>query len=361
MSIASEITRIKNAKTDIATSIANKGVAVPDETKIDDYSALIDSITTGGGGSDVSGVTATADDVLKGKKIVTKDGELVEGAIPDNRAVSKTLDTTTTVCPIPKGYYSEEGEVSIALTSLTRTPSEIEQTVEPPEGHVLSSVIIKPIPDNYADVSEVTLPAEYVLAGWTYIDATGEPVIGSMPNNGSVSAYIDGVNQTYVTIPAGYTTGGTVTYIGSDDSGVMGYVTELTLNITDISDKQFENGKGLAETKTVRLPDVETIGTGGFISAPNIETIDIGENIATIHISAFNNCSSLKRLIFRGLWLAESGRLLLQNTPISKKLDGAYIYVPDIYLAQYKAAANWSYWAESIRDRIKPISDLEGE
>lgn len=50
MSISSEITRISNAKTAIAESIANKGVTVPSGTKIDGMATLIDSIQTGGGG-----------------------------------------------------------------------------------------------------------------------------------------------------------------------------------------------------------------------------------------------------------------------------------------------------------------------
>ena len=51
MSISSEITRISNAKTAIAQSIANKGVTVPSGTKIDGMATLIDSIQTGGGGA----------------------------------------------------------------------------------------------------------------------------------------------------------------------------------------------------------------------------------------------------------------------------------------------------------------------
>lgn len=54
MSISSEITRISNAKTAIAQSIANKGVTVPSGTKIDGMATLIDSIQTGGGGGDTS-------------------------------------------------------------------------------------------------------------------------------------------------------------------------------------------------------------------------------------------------------------------------------------------------------------------
>ena len=53
MSIATEITRLQNAKASIKTSIENKGVTVPSATKLDGYSTLIDSIQTGGGGYDL--------------------------------------------------------------------------------------------------------------------------------------------------------------------------------------------------------------------------------------------------------------------------------------------------------------------
>lgn len=49
MSIATEITRLQNAKASIKTSIENKGVTVPSATKLDGYSTLIDAIPSGGG------------------------------------------------------------------------------------------------------------------------------------------------------------------------------------------------------------------------------------------------------------------------------------------------------------------------
>lgn len=49
MSIADEILRIQQAKSDLATSITNKGVTVPAATTIDGYAALVDQIQQGGG------------------------------------------------------------------------------------------------------------------------------------------------------------------------------------------------------------------------------------------------------------------------------------------------------------------------
>ena len=51
MSIASEITRLQQAKNDLASSLAAKGVTVPSSATLDDYAALVDSIPAGGGGS----------------------------------------------------------------------------------------------------------------------------------------------------------------------------------------------------------------------------------------------------------------------------------------------------------------------
>lgn len=49
MSIANEIARLQQAKSDLATSITNKGVTVPAAATLDGYAALVDSIQQGGG------------------------------------------------------------------------------------------------------------------------------------------------------------------------------------------------------------------------------------------------------------------------------------------------------------------------
>lgn len=49
MSIASEITRLQTAKSDLKTAIEDKGVTVPTAATLDDYADLVDAIQTGGG------------------------------------------------------------------------------------------------------------------------------------------------------------------------------------------------------------------------------------------------------------------------------------------------------------------------
>lgn len=161
---------------------------------------------------DISGVTATAADVLANKVIITSDGETVAGTMPNNGAVSKTLDATTSnqSYTIPAGYHNGKGTVIISLEEKSATPTKSAQTITPTTGKVLSKVSVAAIPDAYQDVSSVDAVAADVLDGKKIVISDGTVVTGSMANNGAINSTIDGLTLTSVTIPSGYTTGGTV-------------------------------------------------------------------------------------------------------------------------------------------------------
>lgn len=222
---------------------------------------------------DVSSVTAGAGDVLTGKVFVTAAGVVTPGEMANNGAVSKTLDVTTITYTVPKGYHSGSGKVQIVLESKTVTPTKSTQKVTPTAGKVLSEVTVNPIPDEYITTDDATATAAKILAGETaYVDGEkvtgtmtdngaktstlnaggsytipagyhngsgkitakdlasqtagtaaaaeilsgetawvgGTKVTGTMANNGATGGSIDGMTNTSVTIPAGYTTGGTV-------------------------------------------------------------------------------------------------------------------------------------------------------
>ena len=157
----------------------------------------------------VSSVTAVAGNVLTGKIFVTADGTVTTGTMANNGAVSKTLDGTTVSYTIPAGYHSGSGTVKIVLETKTVTPTKSKQTITPTSGKVLSQVTVEAIPDNYIDTTDADAAATHILDGkFAYVD--GVKVEGSMPNNGSMSKTIDGLTSTSVSVPAGYTTGGTI-------------------------------------------------------------------------------------------------------------------------------------------------------
>lgn len=179
MSINTQISRIKSLRNAIRTKLVELGL-VQSSAKLEDCSTALATIENRGN------VSATV-----------KEGE-----------------TYT----IPKGYHSGAGTVSgvsgggnYNLQSKEVTPTKAQQQITSDDGYYgLSDVTVKAIPENYQDVSSVTVKKAEVLEGKIFVDSSGVSQIGSMKNNGDVSKTIDGLTVTSVTIPAGYTTGGTV-------------------------------------------------------------------------------------------------------------------------------------------------------
>lgn len=161
---------------------------------------------------DVSATTAAPADVLANKVFIDANGVTQAGTMPDNGAVSKVLDATTgnQEYTVPAGKHSGKGKVAIALENKSVTPAEAAQDITPTKGKVLGKVTVGAIPAKYKDVSGVTAAAADVLDGKFIVLADGSKVEGTMANNGAISKTIDGLTQTSVDIPAGYTSGGTV-------------------------------------------------------------------------------------------------------------------------------------------------------
>ena len=164
---------------------------------------------------DVTNVDAAAADVLAGKTIVAADGTEVEGTMTNRGAVSKTLDATSgnQSYTVPAGYHNGSGTVSITLEEKSATPSASAQNVTPTSGKVLSKVTVAAIPSNWGNTTGDTAAASHILAGYkahSISNGSAVALTGSMTNNGAISGSIDGLTTTSYSVPAGYTTGGTV-------------------------------------------------------------------------------------------------------------------------------------------------------
>lgn len=218
----------------------------------------------------VSAVNAAAGDVLAGKIIVDSTGASVTGTMPNNGAVSRTLDATTgnQSYTVPAGYHNGSGSVGIVLETKSATPTTASQEVTPTSGKVLSKVTVAAIPGNFADTTDDDAVAADILSGKTahsYNSVTGAAVTltGTMINRGAVSKTLDATtgNQSY-TVPSGYHNGsGTVSIVLETKSATP--ITS-TQNITPTS------GKVLSKVTVNAIPAQYGDTTGDTGVAANV-------------------------------------------------------------------------------------------
>ncbi len=178
---------------------------------------------------------ATAGKILEGYDAINEKGVAVSGTMEDwskyknpgyPTLAPKTGDIKLypygnqnnkyTTYDVPEGYHDGKTTVSVpSVKYFTVIPSERDQYVQAldetsPTGRVyIEGVVVEPIPSEYQNTTKVTAAAADVLSGKMIVTQDGETA-GTMPNNGDVSVAFDGLTSTSVTIPAGYTSGGTI-------------------------------------------------------------------------------------------------------------------------------------------------------
>lgn len=165
---------------------------------------------------DVSGVTATVDKVLEGEKYVDSTGVLRVGTMTyyGGEFRDDVVFSNDNILPhqIPEGYHDGTGSVTVLTKSdEIVTPTPRKQVIKEPAGGALyTQVTVNPIPENYTDSSGTDALPEFVLEGRTFCseeNGYGKQGEGTMPDNGSLSGSIDGINNISYTIPKGYHNG----------------------------------------------------------------------------------------------------------------------------------------------------------
>ena len=134
---------------------------------------------------DASGMTAIASHLLEGDTAITWDSVNnkaieIEGTLEAVEPVSEELAAGESYT-IPAGIHDGEGVVSAkSLASQTGV-----------------------------DLGKTAIDATHVVSGYQGW-VNGEKVSGTMANNGAISGSIDGLTTTSFSVPAGYTSGGSV-------------------------------------------------------------------------------------------------------------------------------------------------------
>ena len=218
---------------------------------------------------DVSATTAAAPDVLATKVFIAADGTTTTGTMANNGGVSKTLDATTgnQSYTIPAGYHNGNGKVTVVLEEKTATPTTTTQNITPTAGKVLSKVTVNAIPKQYGDATGKTVTAAGLLEGetaigWDSAEEKAVPITGTMPNNGAVGTTLDATKdkQSY-NVPAGYTTGGTVSIVLEEKSATP---TKSVQTITPTT------GKVLSKVTVNAIPAIYGDATEADAVAANI-------------------------------------------------------------------------------------------
>ena len=179
----------------------------------------------------------------------------------------------------------------------TITPSTSSQTAVASGVYTTGAVTVGAIPDEYQDVSGVTLPAEYALEGYTYVDADGNEVAGTME---TISSPSFGPSATYpsYTIPEGYSDGTSVVRAMYDTSKTVTPTkdTQVVTGSREMTDKGVEYNF-MAQVTVNPIPDEYQDVSGVTATAGRVVSGDVFVdadgveqtgtlNVTTIHINA---------------------------------------------------------------------------
>jgi hypothetical protein len=168
-------------------AVSNHSISVtPSVTNTSGY--ITGSTKTG------TAVTVTASELASGNKSINSNGTNID--VVGYSTVSVSVPTGSTINNRP---------------SVSVTPSTTSQTIgfDSSTYTGLSEVVVGAIPSQYKNTSDADAVATNLLYGKIAYNSSGK-ITGSMPNNGATGGTISTQGGTY-TIPAGYTSGGTVT------------------------------------------------------------------------------------------------------------------------------------------------------
>lgn len=243
MSIASEITRLQSAKSDLKTSIENKGVTVPSATTIDGYSALVDQIST--------------------------------GATLQSKSVTPT-ESAQTVSP-DVGY---DGLSSVSVGAISST-------------YIGSDITQRSSSDLTASGATVTAPSGYYAANASKAVASGSastpattvtanPSI-SVNSSGLITASVSATKSVTPTVSAGYVSSGTAGTITVSGSNTQQLATKAAATYTPTTSTQtIASGQYLTGAQTINPIPSEYIIPSGSISITSNGTVDVTDYASAI-------------------------------------------------------------------------------
>lgn len=410
MSIQAQINRLSSAKSALAASIANKGVAVPANATLDEMPALVDAIEQGGGsGGGVTPATpkdvnfydydgtllygytvAEAQDLTELPPLPSHEGLICQGWNYD-LATIKSYDRALNIGAM---YITDDGKTRLHIriwdVARSNVPLYISQTVS---GGVTIDWGDGSAAQTISGAGNVNTTHQYQATGdYTISLAVADGcqlrlgngsycVMGSTGDKGRVYCnLLQGVNiganvadirasafntcysLTSITIPD------RVTIVDSSAFSTCYSLASITIpsHVTSISSSAFNNCHSLA---SITIPSsVASIGKNAFYNCGSLASVTMPDSVTSIGNSAFSLCYSIAGLtipnrvtsISNSAFLVCSGVAeyhirptappkLASTNAFSSIPSDCIIYVPAASLEAYKTATNWSQYASYMR------------
>lgn len=236
-------------------------IRLPTAGKYCDRDIYVSGIGSEDGYADVTGVTASPDDVLNGKKFVTANGDLEDGAMPIAEDVNLALKPKNSSFKIPKGYHSGNGNVTVSYDQLEITPKKEEQTISDREAFY-ANVKVNPIPDEYiipSGTKDITENGTHDVTEFASVNVSVESGSGSEDLN-DVLTEQEALIAELKEVLAEKSSGGTPTP-----------TQEKTIDITTNGPHTVTPDEGYALSKVTANVNVPS-------EAPNIQPLEITEN-----------------------------------------------------------------------------------
>lgn len=309
MSIATEISRIQQAKADIKSSIEAKGVTVPSAALIDDYSDYVDAIQTGGGGG---------------------NQDLIDLIERDIRTLNIPSGTTNI------GNYAFKSLSRLNSVTIPNSVTRIGEYAFEDCGNITSIDISDNIVsigvnafNNCARLERVNIES---LEGWCGIAFFG--IQGNPLANGK-HLYMNGSEILNLVIPSTVTSINNYTFSNGQFTSLV-----IPNNVTTIGQQSFYHCDSLSSITFGS--GLTTIGIHSFRNCASLTSLVIPENITDIGTYAFNNCTGLTSITVEATTPPTLGSGAFTNT------NDCPIYVPAASVDTYKAASGWSTYASRI-------------